>query len=348
MLIKTIVDCDWLNLRYERAKTEIIDLRFQEALANILERIIDDDTSVISRKGDAKGLARDWFSDEETKKTIRQHLWDYGLSEASVVAEAMRLSMEELAQLEQLVQSNERRRSLAYRDLEMWREGKQFRRSAEAKARWRDEGALSSCLIAEDGLLDNLRQDDRTVDLHRGPGKKTMRELRRRVTPEEAKRVWGSQRHPTPRSVARALSQTGRKVDSKTIARWEAQNWKPGPAQRQPLEAAEDRLDTALPLLTGDPTLSVRSILNMQETAKMVESLTEDELLRLRTRALRTAGIVISLQLARRVDELIPARLEEFTILFKAVRLAFDPAFAAAGCTLTEPAGRTNDPHEAG
>jgi hypothetical protein len=46
----------------------------------------------------------------------------------------MRLSMEDLAQLEQLVQSNERRRSLAYRDLEMWRDGRQFRRSAEAKA----------------------------------------------------------------------------------------------------------------------------------------------------------------------------------------------------------------------
>jgi hypothetical protein len=134
MLTKTIVDCDWLNLRYERAKTKIIDLRFWEALANILERIIEDDTIVISRKEDAKGLARDWFTDEETKKTIKQHLWDYGLDENSVVVEAMRLSMEELAQLEQLVQSNERRRSFAYRDLEMWRDGKQFRRSAEAKA----------------------------------------------------------------------------------------------------------------------------------------------------------------------------------------------------------------------
>jgi hypothetical protein len=50
MLIKTIVDCDWLNLRYERAKTRSIDLRFQEALANILERIIEDDTIDISRK----------------------------------------------------------------------------------------------------------------------------------------------------------------------------------------------------------------------------------------------------------------------------------------------------------
>jgi hypothetical protein len=167
------------------------------------------------------------------------------------------------------------------------------------------------------------------VDLHRGTGKKTMRELRTRVTPEEAKRVWDSQRHPTPRSVARALSQTGRKVDSKTIARWEAQNWKSGPEQRRLLEAAEDGLDTALPLLTWDPTLSIRGILKMQETAKMVESLTEEELLRLRTRVLRIALIVTSLELARRAKELVPERPEEFAHLLRAITQAFKVSLSA-------------------
>jgi hypothetical protein len=178
-------------------------------------------------------------------------------------------------------------------------------------------------------MADYLRQDDRAVDLHRGTGKKTMRELRTRVTPEEAKRVWDSQRHPTPRSVARALSQTGRKVDSKTITRWEAQNWKSGPEQRHLLEAAEDGLDTASPLLTGDPTLSIRGILKMQETAKMVESLTEDQLLRLRTRALRIALIVTSLELARRAKELIPERPQELAHLLRAITQAFKASLSA-------------------
>jgi hypothetical protein len=40
------------------------------------------------------------------------------------------------------------------------------------------------------------------------------------------------------------------------------------------------------------------------------------------TRALAVAGIVTSLELARRTDALIPDRLEEHTILFRAVTLA--------------------------
>ena len=153
----------------------------------------------------------------------------------------------------------------------------------------------------------------------------TVRRKRSRtsVTPEEAKRVWDSQREPTPTSVARALTQAGRPVGSKTIARWKAENWPSRPARRHPLDVAEDRLDAALPLLTGDPTSSVRSVLKMQQTAAMVEHLDEDQQRRLQLRALRTAGIVVSLEIARRADELVPARPLELVALFEAVLQAF-------------------------
>jgi hypothetical protein len=42
--------------------------------------------------------------------------------------------MKELAGLEQLIQSNERRRSWAYRDLQLWRAGKQSHHSMDIKA----------------------------------------------------------------------------------------------------------------------------------------------------------------------------------------------------------------------
>jgi transposase-like protein len=48
----------------------------------------------------------------------------------------------------------------------------------------------------------------------------------RPVTPEEALAVWSSIKNPSARSVARALSQTGRKVHHSTIARWCARDWR--------------------------------------------------------------------------------------------------------------------------
>ena len=163
--------------------------------------------------------------------------------------------------------------------------------------------------------------------MHRGYiGKESMRVATKKsrifVTPEEAKGVWDSQRQPTPATVARALNQAGQKVHSATIARWRAQNWRPVATRRDALDVAEDRLNAALPLLTGDPTSSIHSLLRMREAAKIIENLPDAELLRLQTRALAVAGIVTSLELARRTDALIPDRLEEHTILFRAVTLA--------------------------
>ena len=47
------------------------------------------------------------------------------------------------------------------------------------------------------------------------------------VTPAEAMRVWSSMKNPSARSVAKALSQAGRRVHHGTISRWFAQGWRP-------------------------------------------------------------------------------------------------------------------------
>ena len=47
------------------------------------------------------------------------------------------------------------------------------------------------------------------------------------VTPEEAKRVWVSIPNPSARRVAKALTQSGRRVHHSTVARWRAQDWRP-------------------------------------------------------------------------------------------------------------------------
>jgi hypothetical protein len=92
LLIKTIADCDWQTIRYERAKSRIIDLKFKEALKNVLCPLMEKGIIQISAEHDADGLSRDWYADEQTKKAIKDHLFDYELDEGAVEAEAIRLA----------------------------------------------------------------------------------------------------------------------------------------------------------------------------------------------------------------------------------------------------------------
>jgi hypothetical protein len=67
----------------------------------------------------------------------------------------------------------------------------------------------------------------------------------RSITPREAKAVWDSLKNPSTRSVARALSQAGRRVHHSTIARWWARGWRPVASGEHPIEAAREALDIA-------------------------------------------------------------------------------------------------------
>jgi hypothetical protein len=58
------------------------------------------------------------------------------------------------------------------------------------------------------------------------------------VTPAEAMAIWSNIKNPSARSVARALSQAGRRVHHSTIARWYAQGWRPVAHRLHPVEAA--------------------------------------------------------------------------------------------------------------
>src|SRR5215467_4811315 len=80
------------------------------------------------------------------------------------------------------------------------------------------------------------------------------------VTPKEAKRVWVSIPNPSARRVAKALTQSGRRVHHSTIARWRAEDWRPVAQALHPLEAARQRLDMAAGTLTGDPVGGVKGL----------------------------------------------------------------------------------------
>jgi hypothetical protein len=99
------------------------------------------------------------------------------------------------------------------------------------------------------------------------------------VSPDEARKVWTSIRRPSARRVARALTQAGRPVHFATVARWKAQNWRDVPERLHPLQAAQDELDVAVPVLSGDPATNTSAVVEGSEAAKKLEALTDDQLL---------------------------------------------------------------------
>src|SRR5438128_8210754 len=100
------------------------------------------------------------------------------------------------------------------------------------------------------------------------------------VTPEEARRVWVSIPNASARRVAKALTQSGRRVHHSTIARWRAEDWRPVAHSLHPLDAARQRLDMAAGVLTGDPVAGLKVLSNEDGTQKQLEGLSDRELLR--------------------------------------------------------------------
>jgi hypothetical protein len=98
------------------------------------------------------------------------------------------------------------------------------------------------------------------------------------VTPEEAMAVWSSIKNPSSRSVAKALSQAGRRVHHSTVARWYNQGWRLVAHRTHPLEAARHALDLAVGVLTGDPAAGTK-ILELRPEREQLDSLSDGEVL---------------------------------------------------------------------
>src|SRR5215468_3632648 len=99
------------------------------------------------------------------------------------------------------------------------------------------------------------------------------------VTPDEAAIVWRSIRYPSARSVAKALTQGGRRVHFSTVARWRAQGWRPVARRPHPVEEAHAGLDVAARLLTGDPALGAEILVRQSQVGEQLGRLSDCELL---------------------------------------------------------------------
>src|SRR5260221_4984877 len=100
-----------------------------------------------------------------------------------------------------------------------------------------------------------------------------------RATPELAKAVWGRQQSPSARSVARALTQSGRPVHFTTVNRWRGEEWRDAKG-RHPLAQARAALESALPLMTRDPTSNIDDLARGSPERQQLAQLCHGHLLR--------------------------------------------------------------------
>jgi hypothetical protein len=148
------------------------------------------------------------------------------------------------------------------------------------------------------------------------------------VTPEEAMAVWSSIRNPSSRSVAKALSQAGRRVHHSSVARWYNQGWRPVAHRTHPLEAARQALDLAVGVLTGDPAAGTK-ILEKRPEREQLDGLSDSDVLGRSARELCISTILACHAFQECASTLVAENPAEVGLLLKALCRAV-PAAAAA------------------
>jgi hypothetical protein len=143
--------------------------------------------------------------------------------------------------------------------------------------------------------------------------------LLKRVTPAEAKIIWGSIPNPSARRVAKALTQSGRRVHYSTIARWRAEDWRPVAHGPHPLDAARQRLDMAASVLTGDPVAGLKSLTGEDARQQELEGFSDRELLRKASREMLIAIRLVSEVSRSHLPHLLATKTMETATLLNAL-----------------------------
>ena len=144
-----------------------------------------------------------------------------------------------------------------------------------------------------------------------------------KATPDLAKAVWDAQQSPSTRSVALALTQSGRPVHFTTVRRWRRDGWRAEPTEH-PLEQARAGLESALPLLTGNPTSTIEDLISATAGG---EQLSDDELLLRSSREVARALCAMSQALMRQPD-LVVSNLGEIAVLAQSLAAGLQAANA--------------------
>jgi hypothetical protein len=93
----------WEAVRWRRAKADIINMTFPEALMTVVEALPDSD----DRADVAAHMVDDWYEKPQERQTVIDLLAKHGLSPDAVAAEAIALRSDELERLDRMLQQVE-------------------------------------------------------------------------------------------------------------------------------------------------------------------------------------------------------------------------------------------------
>jgi hypothetical protein len=146
------------------------------------------------------------------------------------------------------------------------------------------------------------------------------------VTPEEAKRVWVSIPNPSARRVAKALTQSGRRVHHSTVARWRAQDWRPVAQSLHPLDTARQAMDVASGVLTGNAVAGVEAFVRQEGNQQQLEGMSDRELLTKASREMLVTICLVCAVLRSELPSLVETKATETATLMNAIVAAFRAA----------------------
>jgi hypothetical protein len=108
MYVEDVAHHSWEVSRLRRSKAAIVNLAFRAALKDLITQLLRKAKFLLGDQADE--LARDWFSDPNAKKQIRDLLREFDLDESAIEAEAIRRSADDLERIDRLMASAEARR----------------------------------------------------------------------------------------------------------------------------------------------------------------------------------------------------------------------------------------------
>jgi hypothetical protein len=150
-----------------------------------------------------------------------------------------------------------------------------------------------------------------------------------RLTPKLAKSVWNAQPRPSARRVATALRQAGHPIHYTTINRWRSQGWREVKQGEHPIHAARAALDSAVPILTGDPSTTAEDVIKDSEARPELEQLSDKQLLSAAARQALVTLTLVEQAFNAQLAELMAAKPRETAVLIKALAEIIEAATGA-------------------
>ena len=131
--VKDVTDLTWEIVRVRRFKTGIIANAQKDGLTSILDSLVQDGFLYSLNTEQPNQMATQWFAGGEARKEVAAKLEQFGLGAESIPAQAFLVRCRQLATIEQMLASAEKRRNTTLREISRRRDSlaRQLRKKSD-------------------------------------------------------------------------------------------------------------------------------------------------------------------------------------------------------------------------